>query len=95
MVCSLICTQMSKRDDGYGSDWSGATTAVDHCREASDRGGASAAVMATLIMTAKLKELDPQAWLTDVLARIASTPQGRLNELLPWERKRTPVQSAA
>lgn len=61
----------------------------------SERGADRAATVATLIMTAKLNDLDPQAWLADVLARIASTPQGRLNELLPWEWKRTPVQSAA
>ena len=61
----------------------------------SDRGADRAAIMATLIMTAKLNDIDPQAWLADVLARIASTPQGRLNELLPWEWKNTPVQSAA
>jgi transposase len=61
----------------------------------SERGADRAAIMATLIMTAKLNEVDPQAWLADVLARIASTPQGRLNELLPWDWKRTPVQSAA
>lgn len=60
----------------------------------SERGADRAAVMATLIMTAKLNDVDPQAWLADVLARIASTPQGRLNELLPWEWK-APVQSAA
>jgi hypothetical protein len=35
-------------------------------------------------MTAKLNDIDPQAWLADVLARIASLPQGRLHELLPW-----------
>ena len=40
--------------------------------------------MATLIMTAKLDDVDPQAWLADVLARIADTPQNRLHELLPW-----------
>ena len=50
----------------------------------SDRGADRAAVMATLIMTAKLNDIDPQAWLGDVLARIASLPQGRLRELLPW-----------
>ena len=44
----------------------------------SDRGAERAAVMATLIMTAKLNEIDPQAWLADVLARIANLPQGRL-----------------
>jgi transposase len=50
----------------------------------SDRGGERAAVMYTLIVTAKLNGLDPQAWLTDVLARIAALPQKRLPELLPW-----------
>jgi hypothetical protein len=40
--------------------------------------------MATLIMTAKLNDIDPQAWLADVLARIADTPIIRLEQLLPW-----------
>ena len=50
----------------------------------SDRGGERAAVMHSLIGTAKLNGVDPQAWLADVLARIADTPLGRLHELLPW-----------
>ena len=50
----------------------------------SDRGGRRAAAMYTLIGTAKLNDVDPQAWLADVLARIAGTPQSRLHELLPW-----------
>jgi hypothetical protein len=50
----------------------------------SDRGAERAAAMATLITTAKLNDVDPQAWLADVLARIAGTPQSRLAELLPW-----------
>jgi transposase len=50
----------------------------------SDRGADRAAAMATLIATAKLNDIDPQAWLADVLARIASLPQSRLAELLPW-----------
>lgn len=37
MVCSLICRQMSKRDDGYGSVQFGAATALEHFREAPDR----------------------------------------------------------
>jgi transposase len=50
----------------------------------SDRGGERAAVMLTLIQTAKLSEVDPQAWLADVLARIADHAVHRLDELLPW-----------
>jgi transposase len=40
--------------------------------------------MYTLIQTAKLNDVDPQAWLADVLARIASTSQLLLDDLLPW-----------
>jgi transposase len=50
----------------------------------SDRGADRAAIMATLIMTAKLTDVDPQAWLADVLARIAAYPAHRLDEPLPW-----------
>ena len=50
----------------------------------SDRGGVRAAAMYTLIGTAKLNDVDPQAWLADVLGRIADTPQTRLDQLLPW-----------
>lgn len=50
----------------------------------SDRGAERAAFMATLIMTAKLNDIDPQAWLADVLANIADTPISRLEQLLPW-----------
>ena len=48
----------------------------------SERGAERAALMYTLIQTAKLNDLDPQAWLADVLARIADTPQTQLAELL-------------
>jgi len=54
----------------------------------SDRGAERAAIVITLIMTARLNEVDPQAWLADVFARIANLPQTRLHELLPWEWKR-------
>ena len=40
----------------------------------SERGADRAAVMATLIVTAKLNDIDPQAWLADVLARITNSP---------------------
>ena len=53
----------------------------------SDRGGQRAAFMYSLIVTAKLNNIDPQAWLADVLARIADIPQHRLAELLPWNWK--------
>ena len=55
----------------------------------SDRGADRAAFMATLITTAKLNDIDPQAWLADVLSRIADTPQNRLSELLPWNWRPT------
>jgi transposase len=50
----------------------------------SDRGGERAAVMYSLIVTAKMNDVDPQAWLADVLANIAQYPASRLDELLPW-----------
>jgi transposase len=50
----------------------------------SDRGGQRAAAMYSLIVTAKMNDVDPQAWLADVLARIAGHPAHRLDELLPW-----------
>lgn len=50
----------------------------------SDRGGERAAAVYTLIETAKLNDVDPQAWLADVLRRINDHPASRLHELLPW-----------
>ena len=50
----------------------------------SDRGGQRAAAMYSLIVTAKMNGVDPQAWLADVLSRIATHPAHRLDELLPW-----------
>ena len=61
----------------------------------SDRGAERAAVMLTLIMTARLNEVDPKAWLADVFARIAAIPQNRLHELLPWKWKRLNGMPAA
>jgi transposase len=61
----------------------------------SERGADRAAAMTTLIMTAKLNDVDPQAWLADVLARIAEIPQARLSELLPWNWKPPQLQAAA
>ncbi len=63
----------------------------------SDRGGQRAAAMYSLIVTAKMNDIDPQAWLADVLARIAGHPTHRLDELLPWnwQPKRAAVNRAA
>jgi hypothetical protein len=47
-------------------------------------GGEHAAVFSSLIVTARLNDIDPQAWLADLLARIADHPIRRLDELLPW-----------
>ena len=54
----------------------------------SGRGGKAAAIAYTLIETAKLNDVDPQAWLTDVLNRIADHKINRINELLPWNWQR-------
>jgi transposase len=62
----------------------------------SDRGGERAAVMLTLIQTAKLNDVDPQAWLADVLARIADHKITDLAALLPWNwRHAIPADRAA
>ena len=50
----------------------------------SDRGGERAAFMYSLIGTARLNDIDPQAWIADVLGRIADTPASCLDQLLPW-----------
>jgi transposase len=54
----------------------------------SDAGGRRAAALYTLIESAKLSDVDPQAWLTDVLARLQDHPAKRIAELLPWNWKR-------
>lgn len=61
----------------------------------SDRGAERAAAMATLIQTAKINDVDPQAWLADVLARIAGMTQGRLDELLPWNWRAPSITAVA
>lgn len=53
----------------------------------SERGGQRAAFMYTLITTAKMNDIDPQAGLTDVLKRLPDTPITGVHELLPWNWK--------
>ena len=53
----------------------------------SDAGGYRGAAIYTLIEPAKLNDVDPQAWLADVLARLPDHPAKRLDELLPWNWK--------
>jgi transposase len=60
----------------------------------SDRGGRRAAMIYSLITTAKMNDVDPQAWLADVLARIADHPAHRLDELLPWNWTACPEPDA-
>jgi len=52
----------------------------------SERGGERAAFMYTLIVTARLNDVDPRAWLAHILARMPGLPMSRLPELLPWNR---------
>ena len=61
----------------------------------SNRGGQRAAFFNSLIVTARLNDVDPQAWLADVLARIASHPAQRLDELLPWNWHPIPPATAS
>jgi transposase len=53
----------------------------------SERGGDRAAFMYTLIVSAKMNDVDPQAWMADVLARLPDMPVSRVHELLPWHWK--------
>ncbi len=53
----------------------------------SERGGQRAAFMYTLIISAKMNDIDPQAWLADVLKRLPDLPVSRVHELLPWNWK--------
>jgi transposase len=61
----------------------------------SDEGGHRAAAIYTLIETAKLNDVDPLAWLTDVLARLQDHHARRIDELLPWHWKTAQILRAA
>ena len=60
-----------------------------------DAGGRRAAILYPLIETCSLNDIDPEAWLADVIARIADHPINRLDELLPWKWSSTSAQSKA
>jgi hypothetical protein len=60
----------------------------------SDSGGDRAAILYTLIQTATLNGLDPEAYLRDVLARIAEHPINRIDNLLPWAWPASPATAA-
>jgi transposase len=61
----------------------------------SDRGGERAEAIYTLIATPKLNDINPQAWLADVLRRINDHRASRLDELLPWNWKARSAALAA
>ena len=61
----------------------------------SPRGGDRAAFMYSLIVTARMNDIDPQAWLADVLARTPEISLSRLPELLPWNWRQTDRKVAA
>jgi len=55
----------------------------------SDAGGERAAAIYSLIGSAKLNDLHPEAYLREVLSRFADHPINRINQLLPWNLRRT------
>jgi transposase len=61
----------------------------------SDEGGRRAAAFYTLIATAKLSDIDQQAWLADMLARLPEHPAKRIQELLPWNWRPQSVAAEA
>ena len=61
----------------------------------SDAGGERAAAIYTLVETAKLNGLDPEAYLRDLLGRIAEHPINKIAELLPWNIAKNSARAAA
>ena len=62
----------------------------------SDGGAAHWAVIASLVETCKLVDVEPRAYLADVITKIVSGhPQSRLDELLPWAYPTTPALKVA
>ena len=56
----------------------------NHLFMGSEAGGKSAAIAYTLIETAKMNKVNPEAWLAWVLERIQDHPANRINDLMPW-----------
>jgi len=61
----------------------------------SERGGDRAAFMYSLIVTAKMNDVDPQAWLADILARLPDMTASQVPDLLPWNWKSSDIRQAA
>ena len=61
----------------------------------SDTGGHRAAALYTLIETCRLNDVDPRAWLADILARMPNHPARRIDELLPWNWKAAQIVTVA
>ena len=90
--------ELKREDSGFSPVVVKADAVTDPCsRQAvcgSDRGGHRAAAMYSLVVTAKMNDIDPQAWLADILARLPSHPAHRIDELLPWNWKASLVRGA-
>ena len=99
LLSSLLATERLRADEWW------AWTSVEFWRAdrakawlfaGSSRGGDRAAFMYSLIVTTKMNDIDPQAWLADVLARMPALTVSRLPELLPWNwHDPSPKQKAA
>ena len=61
----------------------------------SDRGGERAAAIYSLIVSAKMNDLDPQAYLADLFGRLPDQPMNKIDDLLPWNWGRAAVRDAA
>jgi transposase len=61
----------------------------------SDAGGHRAAAVYTLVETCKMNDVDPQAWLADVLGRLPDHPANKVADLLPWNWKVNQQSKAA
>ena len=61
----------------------------------SDRGGQRTAAIYTLIETCKLNDVDPRAWLADVLSRLPDHSAGRIDELFPWNWQKPQAEAQA